>query len=45
MNQSTEEIAQIIKIGTMAMLLMAVVVIGLVLYFHNKMMKVNNSQY
>lgn len=39
MNQSTEEIAQIIKIGTTAMLSMAVVVISLVLYFHQKMVK------
>jgi hypothetical protein len=39
MNQNAEEIAQIIKIGTTAMLLMAGVVIGLVLYFHQKMVK------
>ncbi len=37
MNQSPDEIAQIIKIGTTAMLFMAAVVIGLVLYFHKKM--------
>lgn len=43
MNQSTEEIALIIKIGTSAMLLMAGVVIGLVLYFHKKMVKVQSK--
>ena len=43
MNQSTEEIALIIKIGTSAMLLTAGVVIGLVLYIHNKMEKVQTK--
>jgi heme/copper-type cytochrome/quinol oxidase subunit 2 len=39
MSQSAEEIAQIIKIGTTAMLTLAFVVIGMVLYFHQKMVK------
>ncbi|MES2794445.1 MAG: hypothetical protein V4683_00695 [Bacteroidota bacterium] len=40
MNQSAEEIAQIIKIGTTFMLLGAGIVISLVLYFHNKMINI-----
>jgi hypothetical protein len=38
MNHSTEEIAQIIKIGTIGMLLLASIVIGVVMYLHNKML-------
>ncbi len=43
MSQSTEEIALIIKIGTIAMLTMAGLVIGLVIYFHQKMVKVQSK--
>jgi hypothetical protein len=43
MNQSTEEIAQIIKIGTTVMLLGASFVIGMVLYLHKKMMQANSK--
>ena len=39
MTQSAEEIAQIIKLGTTVMLTLASVVIGLVLYFHQKIVK------
>lgn len=41
MNQNPEEIAQIIKIGTAAMLFGASLIIGLVVYFHGKMIKGN----
>jgi hypothetical protein len=44
MNQSPEEIATIIKIGTSVMLMMASLVIGLVIYFHKKLMKINPKE-
>lgn len=43
MNQNSEEVAQIIKIGTAAMLFGASIVIGLVLYLHGKMVKGNTD--
>lgn len=39
MPQSSEEIAQIVKIGTTVMLMISCGVIGLVLFLHQKLVK------
>jgi hypothetical protein len=45
MVNSTQEIAEIIKVGTAAMLLAASFIVGMVLYLHNKMIKVNQRKF
>ncbi len=42
MDLQTQEIAQIIKIGTTIMLMGACFVIGMVVYLHKKMLKISN---
>jgi hypothetical protein len=43
MELQTEEITQIIKVGTSLMLIGAAVIIGLVVYFHNRLVKITNK--